>query len=187
MKKKTIAIFVSSAVLTVAVFSFASAATNGQPFNALQDSLNKLQAQIDELSADFSNSNSTSGVHRKVYSGTLPNSIPSTMGDDDMKTEREVAMGDATYQQIDYYKIVAISEINTKSMPQVGFFLKNNDEAYAGLGENTWLPSSGDLFFIKDGAVYLRYASDFAGNPYTNGVQMYPEMAGRDYNIVVIN
>lgn len=71
-------------------------------------------------------------------------------------------------------------------MPQVGFYLKNNNEAYAGLGENTWLPSSGDLFFIKDGAVYMRYASDLTGSPYGLGVEMYPEMAGRDYKIVVV-
>lgn len=85
MKKKT-AIFVSCAFAMGAVFSFASAATNGQPFNALQDSLNKLQAQIEELSQN----SDTGGAHKKVYSGTLPSSLPSTLGDDDKVIDTEV-------------------------------------------------------------------------------------------------
>lgn len=188
MKKKTIAIFVSSAVLMVAVFSFASAATNGQPFNALQDSLNKLQAQIDKLNA---NSN-TGGVQRIVKTGIIPSSIPGTLGEDDKVIDTEEVIGqggttqDITYHSRTCYKKVIIPEIDTNDMPQVSLYLKTTEERFADLGE-TWIPSSGDIVFIQDGAVYLRYATDHTGGPYGFGIDVYPEMGGKYYKIVVIN
>jgi|GEM_PF-3534247 len=183
MKKKTIAIFVSSVFLMVAAFSLVSAATNGQPFNALQDSLDKMQAQVNKLSQDFSNSN-TGGVHRVVKEGTIPSNIPRNLGADDKVGDTIVSELGTTFHRYYYFKVVAIPEIKTSQMPLVTLYLKYTDNRYGDLGNDTWEPIPG-YTFVKDGAVYLQYASDNAGSPYAGGVDIYDEMGGRDYKLVV--
>ncbi|MDP1815188.1 MAG: hypothetical protein Q8K92_12130 [Leadbetterella sp.] len=179
MKKKTIAIFVSCAFLMVAVFSLASAATNGQPFNAIQNSLDKLQAQIDKLSQDFSNFN-TGGVHRVEYMGTLPDNLNNP--DKVVDTVVETELG--AYHLYYYFKIVNIPEIDTSDMPQVSIYLKAFDRITDGLGNDTWQIAN-DNIFVKDGAVYFLYASDSSGNPYGGWLE-YGDLGGRDYKIVVV-
>lgn len=184
MKNKKI-IFVASALLLLASFTLVNAETNGQPFLALQDAINNLQSQIDNLRSQISDSD-TGGAHRKVYTGTIPSSLPSTLGDDDKVVDTELTEQGITYRRLDYYKIVTIPEINTNDMPQVDFYVKVTEGTYAGLGDGTWLLATGNFMFARDGKVYLPYASDMTGSPYGLGLEMDHEMAGRDYKIVVV-
>lgn len=179
MKNKKI-IIVASALLLLASFALANAETNGQPFNAIQDSLNKLQAQIDELSQ---NSN-TGGVQRKVITGTFPSSIPSPLDADDKVVIKETSdtYNGETATDYEYYKMITIPEIDTNEMPQVSLYLKETDEnRTAVLGEDIWESyyDSGTTF-VKEGILYLKYGYG------RDEVNVNYEVAGKKYKIVVV-
>lgn len=128
------------------------------PFNELWDAVKKLEKKIDLLSLNVRNccrypgnnpGDNNGGLKKVVITGNVPDNIT------EADLEAYVGGGDDDHY---YFKKVEIPEIQLSNAPKVTLYTKIDEEVSDILGDGFWEESGN--FYIKDGAVYIRYAND---------------------------